>query len=564
MVAGAEIRLDGAPIIASLAAHLLEVRVQHTLMLPSSFAIAFRDPELENVDRSGLAIGAAVEILLAAKDERALTSVLTGEIVAIESEYGRLGATMIARGYDRSHRMHTARHSQTFQRMSVADIARKVIGTHGLSAGTIEAAGGSLEFVQQSAETDWQLLWRLARAVGLEVVADSGRIHLRKPVAKGAPTALEWGRGLVTFRPRLTAMQQAGSTTALGWDPLTAGPVEQQGMPARTSSPGAAPKNRGASSAMPTTAETAAEARAIAAAAAARLCEAGVEAEGTCEGNPALRPGSVVEITGVGTRFGGRYRLSEVTHVFRGESGYETHFSISGSASRSLLDLVAPEPAPQFGASLAVGVVTNNDDPEKLGRVRVKFPALGQDIESAWARVANPQANGERGLMMLPLVNDEVVVGFEGGDPRRPYVLGSVWNGKARPGPLSVTDGSHSLVSPKAMTLTATEGAMTITDKKGDITLEAVQGKVAQSASAEFSVEGQAVKVKAQQGLTGEATQIQLKANGALQAEGTTVTVKGTGSVVVEAAGSLTLKGATITIQGSTAVRVSAPTIQLG
>ena len=563
MVAGAEVKLGGSPVKPALAALLLEVRVQHTLMLPSSFTIAFRDPALENVDDAAIRIGAKVEILLAAPEARGLTSVLSGEVVAIESEYGRYGATLIVRGYDASHKLHLVRRSQTFQQMTVADIARKVISANGLRAGTIEAAGGTLEFVQQSAETDWQLLWRLARTVGLEVVPESGQIHLRKPAATGPATALEWGDKLISFRPRLTGMQQAGSMMVMGWDPKSGRVLNGTGTPRRTSSPAGAAPATGPKSEMFGTPSTSAEAKAVADAAAARLGEAGVEAEGVCIGSPALRAGSVITVKGVGTRFGGDYRLSEVTHVFR-DTGFETQFSISGSAARGLLDLMAPEAAPRFGASLAIGIVTNNNDPDKQGRVRVNFPGLGATVESAWARVAVPQAHGPQGLLMLPQPDDEVVVGFEGGDPRRPYVLGSVWNGAKPPGPLSMPDGSHSLVSPKAMTLTATEGALMITDKKGDLTVKAEAGKVTQSASGEFSVEGQAVKVKAMQALTQEGMQVQIKATSSLQAEGATVTVKGNGSVIVESNGSLTLKGTSVTLQGTAMVRVSAPQIQLG
>ena len=58
-------------------------------------------------------------------------------------------------------------------------------------------------------------------------------------------------------------------------------------------------------------------------------------------------------------------------------------------------------------------MVTNNDDPEKLGRVRVQFPTLSADDESAWARIATPGGGKERGLQWLPEVDDEVLVGFE-------------------------------------------------------------------------------------------------------------------------------------------------------
>ena len=91
--------------------------------------------------------------------------------------------------------------------------------------------------------------------------------------------------------------------------------------------------------------------------------------------------------------------------------------------------------------------MTQNDDPDELGRVRVKYPALGDETEGWWARVAAPGAGKDRGLLMMPLVGDEVLVGFEHGDARRPFVLGSLWNGEDKPGELVQTDGSFALRS---------------------------------------------------------------------------------------------------------------------
>ena len=80
-----------------------------------------------------------------------------------------------------------------------------------------------------------------------------------------------------------------------------------------------------------------------------------------------------------------------------------------------------------------VGVVTNNNDPEQLGRVKVTFPSLS-DVESFWAPVGVPSAGKERGISMLPQPDEQVIVAFENGDPSYPYVIGSLFNGKDTPG----------------------------------------------------------------------------------------------------------------------------------
>ena len=84
-------------------------------------------------------------------------------------------------------------------------------------------------------------------------------------------------------------------------------------------------------------------------------------------------------------------------------------------------------------------LVTDIVDPDALGRVEVKFPWLGTDGEQdvrAWATLCSPYADRDQGLLVLPEVDSQVVVAFEAGNLRRPYVVGSAWNGKeALPSP---------------------------------------------------------------------------------------------------------------------------------
>ena len=91
---------------------------------------------------------------------------------------------------------------------------------------------------------------------------------------------------------------------------------------------------------------------------------------------------------------------------------------------------------------VVVGIVTNNQDPEGMGRVKVNFPWLSADDESYWARLAAPMAGNNRGAWFLPEVNDEVLVAFEHGDVRAPYVLGALWNGQDAP-PRNNSDGKN-------------------------------------------------------------------------------------------------------------------------
>jgi uncharacterized protein involved in type VI secretion and phage assembly len=80
-------------------------------------------------------------------------------------------------------------------------------------------------------------------------------------------------------------------------------------------------------------------------------------------------------------------------------------------------------------------IVTDLADPDELGRVEVQLPWLGTDGERdvrAWATLLSPYADEDQGLEILPEVGSQVVVAFEAGDLRRPYVVGAAWNGRER------------------------------------------------------------------------------------------------------------------------------------
>ena len=87
-----------------------------------------------------------------------------------------------------------------------------------------------------------------------------------------------------------------------------------------------------------------------------------------------------------------------------------------------------------YGAFPAL--VTDIVDPEGLGRVKIALPWSPDTAgarDETWARLATFMAGNNRGSWFIPDVDDEVLIVFEGGDPRRPYVIGSLWNGKDKP-----------------------------------------------------------------------------------------------------------------------------------
>jgi uncharacterized protein involved in type VI secretion and phage assembly len=165
------------------------------------------------------------------------------------------------------------------------------------------------------------------------------------------------------------------------------------------------------------------------------LASTNIECEGLCDGMPDMKPGSQITINNIGSTYNGTYSVTSVTHIWSPQEGFTTSFVVSGRTHHSLAEALGVGPAAQgrTGSSsnpgVFVGIVTNNDDPDKMGRVKVKIPMLTEDHESNWARVVMPMAGPGRGFYILPEINDEVVVAFEHGDIHRPYVVGAIWNG---------------------------------------------------------------------------------------------------------------------------------------
>jgi len=93
---------------------------------------------------------------------------------------------------------------------------------------------------------------------------------------------------------------------------------------------------------------------------------------------------------------------------------------------------------------VVIGVVADNQDPDGLGRVKLRFPWKDDADESTWARIATFMTGRDRGSWFLPEVDDEVLVAFEHGDVQHPVVLGSLWNGVDTP-PENNSDGQNNI-----------------------------------------------------------------------------------------------------------------------
>ncbi|MBC7809984.1 MAG: VgrG-related protein, partial [Burkholderiales bacterium] len=444
------IKLNGSDLPEATIDALIDIEVDSSLDVPSMVVMRFRDDEVVLMESAAFDVGKSIEIAFSDPTSRnAFVTVFKGEVTAMEPEFTVEGTVAITlRGYDKSHRLHRGTKARAFIQVKDSDIASKIIGEVGLTA-DVGATSVVHEHVYQDNVTDWEFLHFLAQRNGYELDYKNEKVALKQPASTGAAIALEWGESLLSFRAKMSIVGQVNEVNVRGWDIATKAQIVGTSSSSQANSHPAIGYGKTGGAAAQTALGSAqkfiavrervtdaSDAQAIAKSILNDINAGFVEAEGVAFGNPNLISGVKVNVTGVGLRYGGTYRLTSARH-FISADGYTTSFTVEG-VNRQLTSNLLEHSAISMSSDtrwhgLVTAIVTNNKDPKSWGRVKVKFPWLDDSLESHWARVSSIGAGPQMGLYWLPEVNDEVLVAFENGDFTRPCVLGGVWNGKDAP-----------------------------------------------------------------------------------------------------------------------------------
>ena len=550
-VATLTVKFDGTALDPQLGNKLVEAVVKKVRVLPDMAHVVLADPVQTLVDGSVAKLGQEMEILAGGPEATAPKSLFKGSVVAVEPEFRDDGVFIGIRAYDRSHAMTRSKHTRTFQDQTIGDIVQKVARPY-FQGVQVEATGAPLQYILQAGESDWDFVWRLLDTIGFEFVSDGPQAKVRRiGTSDGEGPWMQYGQSenghrLFSFRPRLTGANLPEKVKARYVN--TAGAVvsaEASVVDGRISTNDKSVSGLGSFGELKGSGEVVirdviakdeSELRRLVEAKRDKLLASAVEAEGVADGNPDLRPGVKVDFRGLG-KWSGKYLLSECVHVYRGGSGYRTRFHIA-ARPKSLLAAVAPaEPPagkPPQPLGLVQGEVTNINDPESLGRVRVRLPTLASDPESGWARIATTSAGKERGLLMLPQVGDKVIVGFENGDARKPFILGSVWDGKAPPGKDVVQDdGSFSVKSDKRILMKAKEDFEFVTEKawtgkaQKAVTFENAMDPFTIKSGKEIVLKAPKIRLEADMAVEIKASQVKVNGNATLELKAPSITIGG-------------------------------------
>ncbi|MEW5958664.1 MAG: VgrG-related protein [Chloroflexota bacterium] len=557
---------------------LAEVVVDTGLYLPEMFTIQLNDPQLKWVDDERLALGKEVEISAQTAGEAGgqRGALMKGEITALEPAFSAEGATtLLLRGYNKSHRLHRGRKTRTFQRQTDSAIVQTIAAEVGLTP-QVDATRIIYDHVLQNNQTNMEFLQTRAERIGYQVFAAEGKLYFKKGEASlGHGPELALGETLVNFRPSLAATHQTKKVTVRGWDAKLKQPITGEAAPDETMKQGGQSETGGAAaeSAFRDQPEvtivnrpvfTPDEATALAKGLVNDLSGEFILAEGECAGDPGLKPGYKITITGVGQRFSGQYFVTAATHIYNKE-GYTTHFTISGRQPLTVSHLLETANGGEGSRGqvqgVAVGLVTNLNDPDNLGRVKVKYPWLGDDIESDWVKIAAPGAGAQRGLYYLPEVNDEVLVAFEHGDVHRPYIVGGLWNNQDKPPKPNNQATQQGTVNERIiqsrsghlLILDDTSGQekIVIRDKtnQNELVIDSAANSMTIKVNGDFTVEARGkITLNSLQDLS-----VDSKTNGTIKAL----------NLTLEGSTKGTLKGATVGVEGSALAEVKAALVKL-
>ena len=394
---------------------------------------------------------------------------------------------IIVSGYSATYRMETAHSCFSWNDTTIGDVVKKLCAEAKVQLELNPAYKENKDYICQYEESDFDFIRRLAYQYQEWMYFDGTKLIFGKPRKLADPIILEYGTTLSSLDIGLQTlarseqvfsyhsgadreMQRMTPDQAIGHDKLSgeafraslgmfSKPARQHALP-RISDESELINYMGRKQA----AETA-ETHYI-----------------TAESQvPTLRVGSVISlyssflerVGNISKESLGDFIIIEITHEVSQGSYYKNRFKAIPATLKAL-------PSPKVRMPLAetqMATVLSNADPQGKGRVRVRMNWQTDGMQTGWVRVMTPDGGSSsdvksnRGFVFIPEVGDQVLLGFRHGDPARPYVMGSLFNGTTGGGGL---EGNHmkSLTTRSGHTIKLNDSlsslGITIKDIKGN------------------------------------------------------------------------------------------------
>ena len=489
----ATVRVDGNELSAQILGLQLVQKIDdhHVLTLEVREVGGGGLEEFENASTVAGYLGKSLSLSVQANDlprgaaALAFTGVVT-EVQLINDVDGVSTSRIVA--HSPTIALDGAKRNFMWESTSLDDALGMLLQGASMTVGGVSTGGESLANVVQYRETDYAMVMRLASAYGYFAFYDGESFYVKKADSSNAvevsfrETLGAFTLGLGTRQGRFeTSTYSRLTTEELSSDSENSSLNVALGDFSRSSVD--ASKRIFAQSGFIQINPPVDSATADSATKVARAHALGQMAR--CRGRSivtGVRVGRCVQATHLGD-LNGQYFVTEVVHSLTA-NGYANEFVCTP------LDLANPHAFSRLDRAthLQSAVVTDNADPEELGRVKVKYCWSGGG-ESEWARVATFDAGPDRGAYFIPEVDDEVLIGFERGDPSQPVVLGSLFNSSSMP-PADAANEANDI----RMWQSRSGHKIRLTDTDGEEKIEIISGDAKYSIVMSSADEGIVIK----------------------------------------------------------------------
>jgi Rhs element Vgr protein len=526
------------------------------------------------------------KVEIAAGYEGETTTIFTGVIVKQGIEITRdEGSKLIVHLTDEAIKMTLERSNALFEKIKDSDLIGQLISANGL-AKDVAATNTVHEEIVQYYASDWDLMLTRAEMNSLVVIADGGKVTVKKPDTQQSPVLrVEYGDSILDLDAEMDAATQLSPSAikSYTWD------VDQQKL--IDSGPGTvAVKEQGNYSSaelakvfnvkkFPQQTGAPIEKTALQDWSSAELMKsklAKITGSVRFQGSALAKVGKTIELAGLGQRFNGPAFIAGVHHrIAEGRWLTTVRFGLSADwLAATMRGIEAPEASGQLPAisGLQTGIVKKvAKDPGGEFRVFVILPILQDSAKGVWARLSGLYASNKVGAVFYPEIEDEVIVGFMNDDPRYAVILGSVYSKKLPPLFPPDEKNTKKAITTKAKlqilfddqdkvieVTTPGKHSIRMDDKAKSVTIKDSKGNTLSLSGSGIKLDSTSnVSITAKGNVTIDAKgNLQLKAAAKASMEGLQVThaaktqfsAKGNATAEVSASGILTLKGALVKI----------------
>ena len=480
---------------------------------------------------------------------------------------------------DKAAKMTIGRKNAYYLKKKDSDVIGTLIGNAGLQKDVEATTFQHPELIQYYA-TDWDFMLNRAEVNGMIVLVDDGKVSVKKPAVSESPAlVITSGDEIQEINTEVDARLQLPKVTGTAWDQstqkLVTGASQEPSVNAQGNITGkklsevlgATGFDLQTPAPIPTAMlKTWANAQLLK----SRLAR--IRGEVTIQGHAGPKPGTTIELAGLGARFNGNAFISGVMHqVEQGE--WTTHIAFGLSPNwftEEQLDIETPLTSGLLPGmhGLQIGTVKKiHDDPDGETRIQVDVPMIKPSGDGVWTRIATFYATNNAGAFFMPEIGDEVILGFLNDDPRFPIILGSVYSKKHKP-PYTPDDKNtmKAIVTNSQMKIwfddvkkdlqIETPGGhkITLSDDQTSITiLDSNSNKMVMDKSGISIYSPKDINIKADGKMTLEATGgMDMKTQGDMNLEGLNVNIKAQVALTAEGTASATFKSSgNVTIQGA-------------